>query len=101
LLALTVWTTQSHTRRLPIAIFVAAIIVLAMLASYAVLVNDLLFDDPIVQMTVCVGISLAAQVVGVRWAGYMLSQQSFSVGASARQPALRPPDGHGKRTVTP
>jgi len=74
-LGLTVWTTQAAARRLPIAITVALITVVALLASYAVVVNDLLFEDPTTQLATFAGISVATHFLGVRWTIHLLSRQ--------------------------
>lgn len=79
LLALTVWTTQAYAKRLRIAVAIAIATIAALLGSYTVLVNDLLFDEPMTQFIVCAGISVAAQFLGVRWAGHLLSKQAASV----------------------
>lgn len=79
LLALTVWTTQAYAERLRIAVAIAIATVAALLGSYTAFVNDLLFDEPITQFIVCAGFSVAAQFLGVRSAGHMLSQQTIGV----------------------
>lgn len=76
LLGLTVWTTQAYARRLGIAVAIGIATLAALLASYTVLVNDLLFDEPMTQLIVCAGVSVAAQFLGVRWAGHLLSQHA-------------------------
>ncbi len=84
LLGLTVWTTQATARRLPIAITVGLATVVALLASYAMVVNDLLFEDPTTQLATFAGISVATQFLGVQWTGRMLSQQAPSAVSVAR-----------------
>ena len=81
---LTVWTTQATTRRMPIAITVALATVVSLLATYAMVVNDLLFEDPTTQLATFAAISVAAQFLGVRWTGQMLSEQAPSAVSVAR-----------------
>ena len=83
-LGLTVWTTQATTRRMPIAITVALATVVSLLATYAMVVNDLLFEDPTTQLATFAAISVAAQFLGVRWTGQMLSEQAPSAVSVAR-----------------
>ena len=57
---------------------------LAKLATYAMVVNDLLFEDPTTQLATFAAISVAAQFLGVRWTGQMLSEQAPSAVSVAR-----------------
>jgi hypothetical protein len=88
LLAVTVWATQDYPRRLPIAVTVAAMTVVALLASYAVVVNDLLFDDAMTELATAAAITIVAKFIGVRWAGNTLSRAPFAIGASTARPRL-------------
>lgn len=82
-LGVTVWTTQATARRLPIAITVALAVVVALLASYAAVVNDLLFEDQTTQLATFAAISAAVHFLSVRWAGRMLGRCPLSLSAGS------------------